>query len=234
MPKKNSPITLVYIIILFFGANWSFATDSSCFPFFHNQDIMVDIKVTALTHDFDTENFTISWKHRPSISLDTFHIVGKNFDLWYITNKQARFLIDSHKNSKRALASHHLRESIANTILRFDDLELLAHGNYECTPSKNEDNFYYSTNKSQMWYSLSIDNHKLPNTGEFSGFLRTKRSIQFLDWTNFPKIKNAIPGKIILDESYMNASIFIESVLILPVLNGKTKQLYKAWSIQLD
>ena len=73
------------------------------------------------------------------------------------------------------MAYHHLKEFIASTPLRWDDLELLANGYYFCDNSASPKKTFFTTAFSQEWFSITLDQPKQPTRVKTHGTRGEKR-----------------------------------------------------------
>jgi hypothetical protein len=152
-------------------------------------------KIRATDLDQRVISFTISWTHIPAMA-DTFQIVhSTNHDiLEYVSAKELRTLKSRPARSFRAMATHHLRERIFGSTLRFDDLELLARGAFQCQDSLSKSRTKLKTAFSSTWYTLAWDSLQPPSTFVMYGLRKARRSGVMNDW-------KALPGKVRLEET---------------------------------
>jgi hypothetical protein len=148
--------------------------------------VMVQVKATDL--DFHSRRFSVQWIHLPS-QIDSFIIADPDTQdsLLYVTDFQLRRLLDLRTKAERAMATHHLRERILNTAIRYDDLELLAKGEFMCKDSIHGANRILKTAFSSTWYVLRTDTSNTPKTVEMFGLRKMHRTILLQDWSILPR-----------------------------------------------
>lgn len=231
---KNSYLKLACLfLITVSSAVWSEGDSSQCFNFHIDQDVLIEFTAQGIDANHSAQTFSIVWHHHPSLQQDTFKIATFNEKWWFITHDTQRWLLSDEKGAVRAMAQHHLREPIMGTILRYDDLELWAHGQYNCSVNQRNQSQFYSSTKSQMWYSLNTDLQSPPSKGEFSGFLKTKRTVTFKHWLNSSFLQNPVPHSLYLNENEQHLQLQLLSLNPLAPANAE-QQLHKGWASSLD
>lgn len=114
-------------------------------------------------------------------------VPGKD-TLVFITDGDSRTLEKRHEKSKRKLATHHLKERISGTPLKFDDLDLLANGQFLCPDSNSRPNSF-ATAFSQTWYHLRADQIPDAKTFRMSGSKGEVRNMEIAEWKDFDGIR---------------------------------------------
>lgn len=153
-----------------------------------NKDFQVSLEGTFINRSKSRTHIDILWKHHNSLDADTFAIhIPKEDSLYYITNGNSRTLYSPKLKASRQMALHHLKEFIGKTPLRFDDLELLAHGAFLC-PKDSAQKLKRLTAFSQMWFTLIQDKPKEPESLTMFGARGSKRIVKILEWKKFEEV----------------------------------------------
>jgi len=140
---------------------------------------------------------SILWKHHGA-SADSFYIAFPNENagkskidsMLFVTDGNFRRLYMPQENAIRNFATHHLKENIGNSPLVFDDLDLLASGQYLC-PDQNKNNApnKFSTAFSQAWYTLIADSEQNATELKMFGSKSHKRTLSILGWSTLGEVK---------------------------------------------
>ena len=97
-----------------------------CPHFLLDKDLIVNVEGRFVNEAKSRTSMDIQWRHHPE-ALDTFYVSFPNAKPFrFITAGAYRYMEFENPKVKRQLGLHHLRETIGNTPLRLDDLELLA------------------------------------------------------------------------------------------------------------
>lgn len=142
---------------------------------------------------------SIQWNHHAAAP-DSFHIVFPNESsdtILFTTDGSRRRLKFPVPNSdgefaERGMATHHLRENIGNSPLVYDDLDLLANGQFLCPDSakpKDPNPTAFATAFSQTWFHLTADQNPEPTSLKMTGTKGHRRMLQILSWNKLGEIK---------------------------------------------
>ncbi|MDR1760368.1 MAG: hypothetical protein LBR60_07570 [Fibrobacter sp.] len=148
------------------------------------------------------------WKHSQAAP-DSFEITvaGKQSYL-FVSHPDYRYMIFLPQKVKRELATHHLKDFIGNTPLRFDDLDLMANGLFLC-PDSGKSPLIFSTAFSQMWYSIRLNQKEQPTALEMRGAGREIRKIEIQKWKNFDG--TLLPAVIQVQDAHSRGTFWIRS-----------------------
>ncbi len=153
----------------------------------------------------------IEWRHHEQEQVDTFFIhLPDRPSFKYITTNDLRYIEQDFPKLKRQMAMHHLRDEIANTPIKYDDLELLAHGNFLCKDTSEQKPNILSTAFSNMWWSVALDTLPQPNSVTMRGARKEKRVIQINSWKKFSGLD--LPALATVEHPNYRGNIWIRSI----------------------
>ena len=150
-----------------------------------DQDMIVNLEGWFINPEHSRARIDLEWRHHESKELDTFFVhIPNRPSFKYITSKTGRYLEFSEPRIKRQMAMHHLKEDIANTPVKYDDLELLAHGYFMCKDSSVQKPNILSPAYSNMWWSVTLDSLTNPHLITMRGAAKEKRELR-IDGLNY-------------------------------------------------
>ena len=132
---------------------------------------------------------------------------------------------------KRQLGTHHLKETIGETPLKLDDMELLANGQFLCKDSTVQKPNILSTAFSMAWWSLVADSLPTPSRVTMNGARKEKRIFSIRQWKNYSG--EMLPTLVKLESEKYSGELWIRSAYPMQALvsdplknkvEGKTKQ----------
>lgn len=151
----------------------------------------------------------IEWHHHPE-ALDSFFVnLPNQKSFTFITAGQYRYIEYKSPRYKRQLGMHHLRETIGNTPLKLDDLELLANGPFLCQDSANPRPKVLSTAFSNMWWSMTVDTLPQPNKVTMRGARKETRIFDIGAWKDFSGTQ--LPTLVSLISEKYSGDIWVRS-----------------------
>ena len=159
-----------------------------------DQDMIVNMEGWFINAQHSRARIDIEWRHHEAAKRDTFFIHLPNTPSYkYITDSTSRYIEKDSPRIRRQMAMHHLKEEIGNTPVRYDDLELLAHGLFMCKDSSIQKPTIFSTAFSQMWWSIASDSLPQPHLVTMRGAFKEKREMRIDTWkelsgTPFPTL----------------------------------------------
>lgn len=176
-----------------------------------DKDMIVNIEGSFINAEHSRARIDIEWRHHEVLNLDTFfiHLPNKP-SIMYITGKSWRYVRFSEPNIKRQMAMHHLKEDIGKTPVKFDDLELLAHGSFLCKDSSVQKPTILSPAYSNMWWSVSVDSLNLPKLITMRGAGKEKRELRIDSWKEFSGLQ--LPSLITVANLNYRGKMWIRSV----------------------
>ena len=160
-----------------------------------DRPIIINFEGKFINAQKSRTSLSVEWRHHPEAT-DSFFVSLPDRDaVTYVTTPDYRFIEIGASRIKRQMAEHHLRESIGNTPIKFDDLELLAHGFFKCPDSSTTDssasiqsNKVYSTALSNTWWSIITDSLEHPKEVSMKGVFKQRRNISIEQWKEFSGI----------------------------------------------
>ena len=167
---------------------WPAQAQDLCPQTLVHEDRLIFIQGSFVNREASRIHADIAWRCHPA-SADTFMISVPGKDsLVFITDGTSRTLEKPREKSRRKLATHHLKERILGTPLKFDDLDLLANGQFLCPDSNSRPNSF-ATAFSQTWYHLRADQIPDAKTFRMSGAKGEVRNIEIAEWKTFDGIR---------------------------------------------
>ena len=171
-------------LLLVFMASSSLAQEL-CPQSILDSSYMVSFEGHFVNRENNRSHIDIIWKHFTT-SPDSFELtINGSQSFLYVTTPDYRYVEILPQKIKRQMAYHHLKEFIASTPLRWDDLELLANGYYFCDNSASPKKILFTTAFSQMWFSITLDQPKQPTRVKTHGARGENREYQIHSWKNF-------------------------------------------------
>lgn len=137
----------------------------------------------------------IEWHHNPAAQ-DTFFISEPNKEkILFITAGDYRYEVFTSTGAKRQIGGRHLREKIGNTPLKFDDLELLANGKFQCPDSTANDPRILTTAIPETQAILTLDTLPHPTSIDFQRW-NDNRTYEILEWKEISEVLLPVELKI--------------------------------------
>ncbi len=163
-------------------------------------------------------NLYTEWRHHPE-NLDTFFVhLPDRPQFNFITAGAYRYIEFPDIKIKRQLGLHHLKETIGETPLKLDDMELLANGQFLCKdPSVQKPNIL-STAFSNMWWSLVADSLPQPEKVTMRGARKESRVFFIRQWKNYSG--ETLPTLIKMDSDNYNGELWIRSAYPIQALES--------------
>lgn len=155
--------------------------------------------------------FDIEWRHHEQEQVDTFFIhLPDRPSIKYITSETSRYIEQDFPKLRRQMAMHHLKDEIGNTPVKYDDLELLAHGYFQCKDTSEQKPNILSTAFSNMWWSVALDSLPKPNMVTMRGARKEKRVIRIDSWKSFSGLE--LPALATVEHPNYRGNIWIRSI----------------------
>lgn len=129
----------------------------------------------------------VEWHHHPAAQ-DTFYIVATGAEaMMFVTSGDYRHVTYGKTKAKRQIGARHLRENIGETPLKFDDLELLANGWFQCTDSTSATNVLV-TAFPETQAEITMDTLPLPMNISVKRW-NDDRTYEIAEWKEFSGVK---------------------------------------------
>lgn len=175
---------------------------------------------------------SIQWNHHAAAP-DSFHIAFPNESsdtTLFITDGNSRRLKFPVPNSngelaERGMATHHLRENIGNSPLVYDDLDLLANGQFLCPDSakpKDPNPTAFATAFSQTWFHLTADQNPETTSLKMTGAKGNKRMLQILGWNKLGEIK--LPTAVRISSNGYYGMVWVHSAYAIEPSESKATE----------
>ena len=175
---------------LFFFVNLFsvFALADVCPQDFIGTSAVISLEGRFVNREFSRVHTDIIWRHHPN-EADTFDITLSGKESYrYISTPDFRYLEFKKENVRRQMAMHHLQEYIGESPLKWDDVELLARGNYLCYDSLHNDSAVLYTAYSQAWYSIVKGLGSQPDSLQMNGPRGETRKLHIHSWKEYSAI----------------------------------------------
>ena len=184
---KSAQLTIIAICIAAVSLMAQNGKKTVCPRLLAKSSIVVNIEGKFVNEERNRASVSIEWRHH-SEALDTFFVHPNDKpDFTYITSGRYRHMELGKAKIKRQLGHHHLRESIGNTPLRLDDLELLANGYFKCPDILKQDPTLniLATSNSMTWWSLVLDSLDYPEKAVMHGAFKKSRYFTISNWRSY-------------------------------------------------
>lgn len=191
--QHSTPKAFLLAVFCIFGLSVHQAkAQNVCPQTLFDDSYEIFIEGSFVNKTFSRTHTSIHWKHHKAAP-DSFFIVFPNSSAKdttiFLTDGNFRRLILPGKQIFRGIATHHLKENIGDSPLYYDDLDLLANGQFLCPdstqpPAPNK----FGTAFSQMWYHLTADKVPEPSELGMSGSKGQKRKISIIAWKQLGSI----------------------------------------------
>ena len=212
MPK----ISRLFALALTAGLCISQAQDL-CPQYMLDSAMVVNVEGRFVNAQMNRTSLDIEWRHHPE-SLDTFFV---NFphqnSVMFVSAGDSRYEIYRSHNVKRQLGLHHLRETLGDTPLKLDDLELLANGLFLCQDSTKSKKIF-STAFSNMWYSMVVDTLPQPQKVVMRGARREARTFTVGAWKDFAGA--TLPTLVTLSGPNYSGNLWVRSAYPIETQKG--------------
>jgi hypothetical protein len=176
-----------------------------------DRDMIVNLEGWFINAEHSRARIDLEWRHHEKKELDTFFVHIPNRPMFkYITSSTGRYVEFSEPKIKRQMAMHHLKEDIANTPVKYDDLELLAHGFFACKDSSVQKPNILSPAYSNMWWSATVDSLENPRLVTMRGAAKEKRELRIDSWKDFSGIK--LPALVTVANLNYRGKLWVRSV----------------------
>lgn len=184
-------------------------TQELCPHFLLDKDLVVNVEGRFVNEAKSRTSMDIQWRHHPE-ALDTFYVSFPNAKPFrFITAGAYRYMEFENPKVKRQLGLHHLRETIGNTPLRLDDLELLANGAFLCKDTTEQPATVLSTALSNMWWSMSVNRLEEPDSVSMRGAYKESRLFRIGQWKDFSGTR--LPTLIKLSNEKYRGDLWVRS-----------------------
>ena len=204
MPK----ISRLFALALTAGLCISQAQDL-CPQYMLDSAMVVNVEGRFVNAQMNRTSLDIEWRHHPE-SLDTFFV---NFphqnSVMFVSAGDSRYEIYRSHNVKRQLGLHHLRETLGDTPLKLDDLELLANGSFLCKDTTEQPATILSTAFSNMWWSMSTNRLEEPDSIAMRGAFKESRTFRVRQWKDFSGTR--LPTLVKLSSDKYQGEIWVRS-----------------------
>jgi len=191
---------------------------NSCPRFLLEAPLVVNIEGHFVNVKKSRESLDVEWRHHPE-SLDTFFVSLPNRPRFnFITAGSYRFMEFPEAHVKRQLGTHHLKETIGDTPLKLDDMELLANGQFLCKDEREQKSNVLSTAFSMAWWSLSADSLPTPSSVTMKGARKETRTFTIRQWKNYSG--STLPTLVKLESENYNGEIWIRSAYPVQALDS--------------
>ena len=204
---------------------------SSCPHFLLESPMVVNIEGFFINQKMSRASLDVEWRHHPD-ALDTFFVNQPDVPKFnFITAGEYRYMEFPDIKVKRQLGTHHLKETIGETPLKLDDMELLANGQFLCKDSTVQKPNVLSTAFSMAWWSLVADSLPTPSRVTMNGARKEKRIFSIRQWKNYSG--EMLPTLVKLESEKYSGELWIRSAYPMQALvsdplknkvEGKTKQ----------
>lgn len=176
-----------------------------------DKDVIVNVEGSFINAEHSRARIDLEWRHHEAAGLDTFYIhLPDEPSFKYITGKFGKHLEFADPKIKRQMAMHHLKEDIGKTPVKFDDLELLAHGYFMCKDTSIQKPNILSPAYSNMWWSITADTLDSPRLITMRGAGKEKRELRIDSWKDFAGIR--LPALVTIASLNYRGKVWIRSV----------------------
>lgn len=191
---------------------------TSCPRFLINSPMVVNIEGHFVNVKKSRTSIDVEWHHHPE-NLDTFFVHLPDRPAFnFITAGSYRYMEDPGNKVKRQLGLHHLKETIGETPLKLDDMELLANGQFLCRDTLDKKNMAMSTAFSNAWYSLVPDTLPEPKVVVMRGARKEARTFTIRQWKKYSD--ESLPTLVKLENEKYSGEIWIRSAYPINALQS--------------
>lgn len=179
-----------------------------CPHFLLDSAMVVNVEGRFINAQNSRTSIDVEWRHHPE-ALDSFFVNLPTKSFVYVTAGEFRYMRYNNPKVNRQLGMHHLRETIGNTPLKLDDLELLANGSFLCKDSTDKRPNILSTAFSNMWWSLVADTLPQPARITMRGARKEARTFYVGAWKDFSGIQ--LPTLVTLNSENYSGNLWVRS-----------------------
>jgi len=206
------------LAFLFFMAAEQAIAQTSCPHFLLEAAMVVNIEGHFVNAKHSRASMDVEWRHHPE-SLDTFFVSTPNRPQFkFITAGSYRYMEFSDAHVKRQLGTRHLKETIGETPLKLDDMELLANGQFLCKDATEPKSNSMSTAFSMAWWSLLADTLPTPKMVTMKGARKETRTFTIRQWKNYSG--STLPTLVKLAGTNYSGEIWIRSAYPVQALES--------------
>ncbi len=206
--KIMRPLFSKIILVVTLAVCVAFAQDL-CPHFLLEKDLVVNIEGRFVNETMSRTSLDIQWRHHPQ-ALDTFFVSFPNErPFHFVTAGEYRYMEFENPKVKRQLGLHHLRETIGNTPLKLDDLELLANGSFLCKDTTEQPATVLSTAFSNTWWSMSLNRMEEPDSVTMRGAFKETRLFRIGQWKDFSGVR--LPTLVHLAGEHYQGDFWVRS-----------------------
>ena len=184
---KSAKLTITAICIAAIPLMAQNGKNKICPRLLTSTSMVVNIEGKFVNEERNRASVSIEWRHHKE-ALDTFFVHPNDKpDFTYITSGHSRYMELGKAKIKRQLGLHHLRESIGNTPLKLDDLELLANGYFKCPDTLKQEPSVsvLATSNSMTWWSLVLDSLENHEKAVMHGAFKKSRYFTISKWNSY-------------------------------------------------
>lgn len=191
---------------------------NSCPKFLISSPLVVNIEGNFVNVKNSRSRMDVEWRHHPE-SLDTFFVNLPDRPRFnFVTAGEYRYMVFPDAKIKRQLGLHHLKETIGETPLKLDDLELLANGQFLCKDSTQQKPNILSTAFSNMWWSLVADSLPQPSRVTMKGARKETRTFVIRQWKIYSG--ETLPTLVRLESEKYSGELWIRSAYPMQALES--------------
>ncbi|MCK9181882.1 MAG: hypothetical protein M0P13_03245 [Fibrobacteraceae bacterium] len=174
--------------------------------------MLISAEGQFINREYSRIRIELFWKHHVQAP-DSFDItISGKTSYRYITTPNYRYIEMLPQKIKRQMAIHHLKEYIGISPLKWDDLELLANGDFACKDSSNKNSNRLATALSQTWFSLTF-NSPHPDSIQMNGAKGEKRHIRIHTWSSYDGIY--LPAVIDIKGQNYSGSLWVRTAKVI-------------------
>lgn len=200
---------LARLSALLLTAGFGYACAQNVCPhFLLDSAMVVNVEGQFVNAQNSRTNIYMEWRHHPE-ALDSFFIDIPTKSFMFVTAGEYRYMRYNSPKVKRQLGLHHLRETIGNTPLKLDDLELLANGSFLCKDSTDKRPNILPTAFSNMWWSLVADTLPNPRKVTMKGARKEARTFNIGAWKDFSGVQ--LPTLVSLSSENYSGNLWVRS-----------------------
>lgn len=216
-------LRFVRLNILFFAFFSAYVgAQSLCPHFLVSSPMVVNIEGRFVNAKHSRASMDVEWRHHPE-SIDTFFVnLPDREQFRFITTGSYRYIEKGPSNIKRQLGTHHLKESIGETPLKLDDMELLANGNFLCKDDTDTNMNTIKTAFSMAWWNMIVDSLESPKNVIMRGARHETRIFSIGQWKVFSG--ELLPTLVTLSGPNYNGKMWIRSAYPIQALESDPLQ----------
>lgn len=214
------PLYLVFLFSALFAT--LVGAQSLCPHYLVSSPMVVNIEGRFVNVKHSRVSMDVEWRHHPE-SIDTFFVnLADREQFKFITTGISRYVELGSAKIKRQLGTHHLKETIGETPLKLDDLELLANGQFVCKEAQDTSSKSLGTAFSMTWWSIIPDTLPTPQKVVMRGANRETRIFTIGQWKVFSG--ELLPTLVSLTGPNYQGSLWIRSAYPIQALESDPLQ----------